>query len=173
MKKVLAMILLLSCLFTLYSCGDDENGTDSGMLQYYQYGLGFRLPENFELKKLQDIDASYSDGNLWFVLNAFDENEMLGTLRLPSADMTVKEYTEYFLIQNPYTKDYEYDEERNASTFNYVYDYGTDKRENEYFSYLITRSKENLYVVIVYCDEKDFEKYSSVFDEIINSIIVL
>lgn len=173
MKKLLAIILLLSCAFTLFSCGDDENGTESGTLQYYQYGLEFRLPENFELKKLKDIDATYSDGSIWFALNAFDEGEMLETLRLPSADITVKEYTEYFLIQNPYTEDYEYDEERNAATFHYVYDYGTDKMENEYFSYLITRSEDYLYVVIVYCDEKDFEKYSSVFDEIINSIVVV
>ncbi len=167
MKKLLALILIAVSILSLFSCTD---GDEDGMVKYSQYGLSYRLPEEFKAKKTQNADISYSDGEAWFYLNAFGNDEML-ELGLPSTDITVEEYTEFFLILNPYnTEDYEYDRERNASTFYYIYDYATDKMENEYYGYLITRNEETLFVVLLSCKEKDFGKYSADFEKIFGSV---
>lgn len=156
-------------MFCFFSCGHEEE--DSDFVTYYQYGISYKLPKNFELKRIPNTDLNYTDGEAKFFFNAFGEEEMTQDLGI-STDMTVKSYTEFFLILNPYTDDYEYDEDRDASSFHYIYDYESDQMENEYYRYLITRNEDTLFVAVVSCDESDVEKYSSVFDEIMNSVTV-
>ena len=172
MKKIASFMIIFVLLLSLVSCGGDEGeGSDSGHTEHYLYGLSYKLPDDFTQKTAQNADAQYSNGEATFFFNAFGETEMLQDLMIES-DMTVKQYTEYFLTLNPYADDYEYDAERNVSTFNYIYDYGDVGFESEYYTFLITRSEDCLYVAAAYCTVNNIEKYSQTFSEIFNSIVI-
>ena len=165
MKKLLIILICLSVL--LFSCG--EGGSESGFTEMSAYGLSYRLPTYMYSKNVPYGDVNYTDGDAWFFFNAFGEVEMAEDLMI-NVDTTVLEYTEDFLIFNPYTDDFDYDEERNAATFEYVYDYEDGETPKEYYRYLITRSEDCLYVVVLSCNESSIDKYKADFDAVMNSI---
>lgn len=169
MKKILSTVIILMLLFSLFSCGNSKD--DGRFLDYYETGLYYSIPKDYEKRNLTYGDFTYTNGEAYFFFSAFDEVDITEDMRLDS-DITVKEFTETYIIFLPFDVEYEYDKAMNASHFEYVYEYEGGVTESEYYRHMIVRTEAYLYHVTLSCPEKLTEEYRDDFDRIIKSIKV-
>ena len=169
MKKILSIIIAFTLIFALFSCGCQE---DSERFEdYYQMGLFYSIPRSFEQRNLSYGDCVYTDGEAYFFFNAFDEQNLVEDMHL-SPEIPAKEYTELYILFLNMDVEYEYDEETMSTYFEYVYEYDDGVTPNEYYRHMISRNDTYVYQATVTCNEEDKDKYSDVFDKIMQSVRV-
>ena len=161
MKKILALILILVSLFSVVSCGEEDDG-----FEYYELGLHFNLAEGFENKKVSFAEVCYSDGDAYFFFHVYNSNGIEETLGY-DGDISVYDYTKQFMIINglDFVKGFEYDEERKMSTIireneeTYV-----GSGEYDYLMHVIFRGTAHLYIVTMTCPQTKTDKYLPLFE---------
>ena len=162
MKKIIGSVLIFSLVlvlaFSLFAC---EN---SGYVDYTEYGLSFRLPKEFRKLTVQGVDIHYSTLEADFEVQVlpkseFEDEEMGYYIDF---DMTVKEYTEFFIEENEWGCEYTYDEVRDATNF---YFFWTPTEEIPYSYYYMTVMKSDVafYIIIMSCVEEDYPNYEAKF----------
>ena len=178
MKKLLAVIILCFVLLSAVSCGDSETIDTSDLVHYYQLGIYYSLPSDFEGRNLPYGDLTYSNGDAYFFFNAFDESTLTEDMLLPP-DITPKEYTETYIlflenkVDDPDFKiPYKYEDSTDSTLFEYVFDYDDGESESEYYKHMVIRGEAYFYHVTLSCYEDDIEKYEDLFDVIMNSVKV-
>ena len=173
MKKTAAIMIFISVLLSLFSCGKKDD-----LESYYQYGLYYSIPKDFELQNLPYGDLTYSnEDEAYFFFNAFDADELTEDL-LQSPDITPVEYTETYILFLLMDIGYKYDKKTNTTTFNYVYSYDGEEgeyyfdQEPEFYMHKILRTEDCLYHVTLTCLEKDRDKYEDLFKRIMDEVSV-
>jgi len=170
MKKIISSLIFIALLFSLalslVACSE-------GMVEYYEAGLHFKLPKNFRKLTLQGIDFHYSTPEASFEIqilpkSEFEDVEMGYYIDF---DMTVKEYTEFFIKENKWECEYTYDETRDATTFFFFW---SPEEDGTYTYYYITIMKNSnaFYIILMSCLEKDYPTYADAF-RVWNSYITL
>ena len=162
MKKILSTILLLSIalllVFSLAAC------EETGYKNYTELGLKFRLPKDFRKFYLQNIDIHYSTPDANFEVQVLPKSEFEDVEMgyYISFDMTVKEYTEFFIKENEWKCEYTYDETRDATNF---YVFWTPSEDFEYTYYYITimKSENAFYIIMMSCVESNYPVYEEKF----------
>ncbi len=156
---LLMLALLSSLIFALSSCGGD------GFQGYYEYGLKYRLPDYFRKRNIQGTEIYYSTPGASFEVEIMSRTEIDADDSGYEFDFTisVEEYTKFFISENEWGCDYEYDEERNISSF-YIF-WAPVEDEYKYYYFTILKSNDALYVVIMSCDEDKYENYEPLFRE--------
>ena len=173
MKKAITLILLAVILISAVSCKSNDSfnfEVKDGEVGYHELGLYFKLPENFKKKNAySEIEMFYTDGDASFFYNVYSGEAIKEKLGL-DPDITVEDYTKKFIIFNALEMDYEYDEERDRTTFGYVYTYPDGETDPERYIYIVMRGSAHLYVITMGCDEESYPKYKDMFDELIEII---
>ena len=171
MKKIIAAIIILVISLSALSCTDKDENEEVKLIPYFELGLYYSIPEEFEGRNLPYGDMTYSNGDAYFFFNAFDK-ATLGEDMLVSPDISPVEYTETYILFLPFSVPYRYNEETNTTLFEYVYDYDDGVSESEYYRHMILRTEDYLYHVTLSCYEDDAKKYDELFDRIMDSVNV-
>lgn len=186
MKKIIALLLLLTLLLSTLSCScnDEELGerkTKQGILvDYFQFGLYYSLPESFIQKNYSDGDINYlyedgeGYGDGYFFFEAFPREDIEEDLR-ENPDITVYEFANQFYIINDFDR-WEYYEENDmavleADEFLFAEE-GDEDAIPEYFRAIVVRSTECLYVIHMTCYSDNIDDFRDTFDKIQKSIAV-
>ncbi len=179
MKKLIAILLLLTLSFSIISCGDDERMTEQGeLVDYFQYGLYYSLPESFEQKNYSDGDINYlykdgeGYGDGYFFFEAFPNEDIEEDLR-ENPDITVYEFANQFYIINDFDR-WDYDDEKDMAVLEadeFIFGEGDDVIP-EYFRAIVVRSSNCLYVIHMTCYSHNIDDFRDTFDKIQKSIAV-
>ena len=169
MKKTAALLIILTLVLSLFSCGCDEGGSTE-FEGYYQLGLAYSLPTSFQMNNYNYGDLSYDDGKGgYFFFSAFSGDEIEEDMH-ENPEITVREYTEIFInLHAPLDTEYVYDEKTDSTVFGYV----IEAEPNEYYRHMIIRGPGYLYQISMSCYEDDIDDYEEIFDKIIESIRTL
>ena len=170
----MVVAVVLGIVFAIVLADDGPN------TKYSEYGITYYLPDEYEEKNVSYAAKYYRDKNsaAGFMLQAFTrsyieteatedgENDGLGL----DPDITVEEYTRYFLALNGYKNtETHYDEETGKMTFkiNYV-----DELEgiNEWDYYTIFRNHDYLYIAMFFCEDTEVEAFDPLFGELSEKI---
>ena len=65
MKKIIAVFLLLTLSFSLFSCGKDKKGDEVEFTDYYEYGLFYSIPSDLEVRNLSYGDITYVKDDIY------------------------------------------------------------------------------------------------------------
>jgi len=168
MKKLICSVLLIALALSLSAC---DNGA---FVDRTEYGLSFRLPEEFRKYNVNAYEISYRTADAKFQVQVMTEEEFeyIGMY----FGMSVKEYTEELIKINEWGIEYKYDEARDVTSFYYFW-YPTDEPTNEgitsneeleskYYYMLVLKSNEAFYHVVMSCSTDDYEKYEQEFKSI-------
>lgn len=172
MKKIIAVFLLLTLSFSLFSCGKDKKGDEVEFTDYYEYGLFYSIPSDLEVRNLSYGDITYVKDDIYFFFNTFDEVDLTEDM-LISPDTTVIEYTEMYILFLLMDIDYEYDQATDSTEFEYVYSYDDGVTPDEYYRHMILRNETYIYQVTISCDAVNKDAYKDTFDRVMNSILLL
>ena len=172
MKKILALLIAVTTLLTLFFCGKEH------LHEHYELGLFFSIPEDFEARNLSYGDLVYTNGDAYFYINAFDGDTLGEDTIFQDPDLTPIEYTDAIIndlssdsnVSSDFT--YDYDEEKNTTVFEYVYNYEEDYLDSEFYINKVLRTEEFLYVVTFSCYKADMAKYEKIYNKIMDSIKV-
>ena len=177
MKKLTAIILFLTLLLSVVSCGGEDFGfsidedTENG---YHELGLYFKLPKEFTKKNVPYAEVYYSNSDgASFMFNVYNGAaiEELGY----DGDISVEDYTKKFIILNGLDMIYDYSEETGKSVIEYNYsypDYGDGTAlPDEYTVHLIMRGTSHLYVITMVSETAKYESdYKAIFEELVSII---
>lgn len=185
MKKLIAIFLLLALSFSIVSCGDEEKNSEretkqGTLVDYFQFGLYYSLPESFIQKNYSDGDINYlyedgdGYGDGYFFFEAFPREDIEEDLR-ENPDITVYEFANQFYIINDFDR-WEYYEENDmavleADEFLFAEE-GDEDAIPEYFRAIVVRSTECLYVIHMTCYSDNIDDFRDTFDKIQKSIAV-
>ena len=139
MKKIITAVLLVVMLvFALASCSSD----------YDVYGLHYTLSSDYEKITVPYSQNCYTDGDAYFFFVQFAPQQIEEELGYES-DITVKEYTIKFLLENNLDLNiYEYDEARDVSVIKYDYEATEEYEIDETFYHVIMKGSTGyLYVI--------------------------
>lgn len=173
MKKLLtltlAVTLVLLSAFSLYSCGDD---TPEGMVKYYDLGLTYYLPKEFESRTYSGYDYSYSDGTAEFLIAAMSYEELENATYDNLADpwpTNVYDYSRKLVTVNGIgLGNWSYDEEKDTAFIEYVYSYtGEDAAymEDEFINYVVMDNGEAIFFITLSCRVSVRDAYEPKFEE--------
>ena len=184
MKKITTLLLLIAFLFSMVSCScnDEENTsrlTKQGMLvDYFQYGIFYSIPESFVLTNDSDGDVNYlyedgeGYGDGYFFIEALPNEDIEEDLH-ENPNITVYEFAYSFFLINPMDR-WEYYDDKDMAVIEadeYLFGEGDDVTP-EYFRVIIVRSSECLYIVHMTCFSQNIEDFRETFDMIQESIVV-
>ena len=168
-KKTVTLLIVLTLVLSLFSCGCDEESSTE-VEGYYQLGLAYSLPTSFQMNNYNYGDLSYDDGKGgYFFFSAFSGDEIEEDMH-ENPEISVREYTEIFKnLRAPIGTEYDYDEETDSAVLEYV----IESDRNEYYRHMIIRGPLYLYQISMSCYEDDIDDYEEIFDKIIESIRTL
>ena len=160
MKKIITLVLTLTILFTLASCGDD--GYEK--VTYRDGGIEFFLPSSMRRSTVEGYDFYFSNLSTSMVFTALKiDSEILAEFELDDT-ATSKEYVDAVLEKGERDKDkmyFEYDERLDQYSFRYTY---VDADEYEIFYYVVvTGEPGNIWYVEMCCDNEYSSDYLSTF----------
>ena len=162
MKRIISCILFIALLATLaFSLSACDS---AGYREYTEYGMKFRIPKDFRKLTLQGVDVHYSTPDASFEIQVlpkseFEDEEMGYYIDF---DMTVKEYTEFFIKENGWGCEYTYDEARDMTTF-YFFWTPTEDIPYSYYYVTIMKNENAFYIVMMSCLEEDYPNYEEKF----------
>ncbi|MBQ7333235.1 MAG: hypothetical protein IJW38_02680 [Clostridia bacterium] len=171
MKKIISCILfgalLVSLAFSLLAC--------DGVGEYSEYGINFRLPKDFKKVNVQSLDIRYSASDATFDVQYIPKSQFESSNSEDGGlgmdfNMTVKEYTEFLIEWNGWSREdedsqYEYDEKRNATTFYFCWTPDAEKLPNSYYYVTVMKSETAFYVAMFYCLEENSAIYEEKFKD--------
>lgn len=156
MKKIITAILFLAiALASLASCSSEYN----------VYGLHYTLSDEYEKITVPYSQNCYTDGDAYFFFVQFAPQQIEEELGYDS-DITVKEYTIKFLLENDLDLNiYEYDESRDVSVIKYDYPATEDYEIDETFYHIIMKGSTGyLYVITMTCPTEMCDVYEPEFE---------
>ena len=166
MKKILSLFLIAATVMLLVflpGCNNDENSEDGG---YYNYGLHYKIPEDYRHITVDFSEYTYYNGEAYFYFTYMSAENFVEN-DLP-ADISVEAYANELRFINSITSPVKYDKENNTALIEYVY-YYTEADEvqlpPEFFYHYFLRGSELLYIVTMNCPEDKAEEYKPIFNE--------
>lgn len=160
-KKISVILLALTLVFSLASCGDSNEYFN----EYNENGLNFTLPKYMKELEVKYADLAYGtldESGLEFMIYFYSRDELMSKLYM-DMDTTVEKYADWFVQFNEYENvEVEYDEEACSIVLRYVYENGAER----YFFYdYIVRNEYMLYHVTMSCNPEYRETYEPAFDD--------
>lgn len=166
MKKTVSVILLLTLLLSLASCGGD------GYQTVKEGNVSLRIPDTMIKRNVSYADIYYSNGEMYLMMMAFSNSRIEEELEL-FAHITVTDYVSLYKAWNGYTATSIYDEERNAVQFDELTSYESDGMTSyEYEYYLFFRREGGIYVICLGCDGELKAQYEEIFKYIDSTVVV-
>ncbi len=162
---IVAIVLVIVLSITLSFFSGRYDGVK--YKTYTEEDLQYKLPVNFKVTNYNYGEIEYADGEGgYFFFNAYDETELLEDQFLPS-NITPQEFAQTLITHWRVDSEYEYHPEDGSVTFDYnIEDAG------EYYSHLIVRGSEHLFLFTLSCDSADIDEYAPIFGYIFNNIVV-
>lgn len=168
LKTIISMLLLLSFAVSFSACGDEPEEFTG---DYYNYGLHYHLPEEYQQLTVPYSEFCYYDGNAYFYFHAYspeelEDEEVWGV----AGDISVPSFTTKFMVSYDInlSKDTYY-EELDRSVIIYDWKYSSTEEgealEDECFYHVIFRGSQLLYVVTMSCPVSMKDTYTPIFDE--------
>ncbi len=167
LKTIIAILLLLSLIGSVCACGDDVEEFTG---EYYNYGLHYKLPEEYRQLTVPYSEFCYYDGHAYFYFQVYSPEQLVEDLKY-DADISVKSFSTKFMVQydiNLASDTYYEDIDRSVIIYDWEYDDTDDEEaelEDECFYHVIFRGSQLLYVVTMSCPVSMKDTYTPVFDE--------
>ena len=73
LKTIISMLLILSFAVSFSACGDEPEEFTG---DYYNYGLHYHLPEEYQQLTVPYSEFCYYDGNAYFYFHAYSPEEL-------------------------------------------------------------------------------------------------
>ena len=171
MKKILSLFLTVAIvlLLLLSATGCDQNEEEYNG-EYYNYGLHYKLPEEYRKLTVSYSEFTYFNGEAYFFFKHMSGEKLIEE-SLPE-DISVEAYAYNFASENNIFSPVMYDAATDTAFIEYVYDYSDSEvmLPPEFYYHYILRGSQLLYIVTMSCPAEKSEQYKPVFDGFMKDI---
>lgn len=167
MKKILSLVLItVTVLLAVFVTGCNKDGT----VEYYNYGLHYKLPEEYKHITVTYSEFTYYNGEAYFYFNTMSEEQLVENGY--DAGISVYDYAFEFAALNGVSSPITYDPEHKTAVIEHIYSPNEEMGWNEstFFCWYFLRGSQLMYIVTLSGDGEQAEKYMPVFDEFIKDI---
>ena len=162
MKKVLSLFLvIITLLLTLCAVGCKGN-EEAGV--YYNYGLHYKLPEEYNKLTVSYAEHVYYNGEAYFYFDFMSEEKLVEAYLPP--DISVETYARNFAMLNDITTPMVYDKQNDTALLEYVYEYTEEDEAQlppEFYYHYILRGSVYIYIVTMSCPADKADVYKPIF----------
>lgn len=167
LKTVISVLLLLSLIASVCSCGEEEVTGE-----HYDYGLHYTIPEGYRKLTVPYSEFCYYDGNAYFYFHSYSPEQLADPESWNTEpNISVRNFTTKFMVEYDiplYKYTYYEDIDRSVIIYDWEYDDTNEDEaglEDECFYHVIFRGSQLLYVVTMTCPVSMKDTYTPVFDE--------
>ena len=167
MKKILSLFLIaVTFLLAIFStgCKKDEK------IEYYNYGLHYKLPEEYRRITQTYSEFIYYNGEAYFYFNTLSQEQLVENGY--DIGISVYDYAFEFAALNGVSSPITYDPESKTAVIEHVYAPNEEMGWNDstFFYWYFLRGSQLMYTVTLSGDGDKAEKYKPVFEEFVKDI---